>query len=780
MRLHVWNKPAFGLFDFGTANHSRSFFDYYISKNGFFVLNLETGKVFEAERVGKNSSLQKLKVLEINMEKRQIIDHNKGQDISDCLWMQLVQPFVYYLSVGEVFRFGKQKLIVRSMKTKSTRTRLDSANAINRIRMPETPAPVDPKKVPRMVTLEEQESVEQGSSCRICLEGPSVSDPFVNICPCSKRMPVHLSCVKEWLKKKVKKTRKNNVVYCNLQEIKCELCKTDYPAKIVYQNKEHSLLDFHLEEDKPHILLDICCRDTGVNKGFVVIYFEGTSNKYTVGRGQSNDIVFNDTSVSREHAFLNYDENGISISDRGAKYGTLVKTNAFNYGPFKERFFIQIDKFLFEVHSFKGPRCDCRIERTTLIKDNPFKPIPEIEKNSFLVLDSGSPMGLDQEEVGLNEGAEPVIEIKAGTDPAKPAVTKKEGFLEFGAFKKNRQASDGAKEEQQFHSVLKAKALLSDLAPRPIMIDEGLADQRSQRSGFLEKMGLLERPKGELLEKYKADRQAQEKFNSGYQSASLLQRVPPVLARSLVEEKRANQENRNMPTAIRKFSPVIDSMRFMSNKPDHAQQTRETLFSQLETQRITLETAGVGKAEFNPRSKSEAVLKNCQIISFHNRFDNSRNGLESANESVRVEEKASNRNRLETSTSSAQLMKQSDSWLLKHTAPLTRKIEGLLPASRDRRLDMPLLSSNVSTDQVSVPSKDKLSLTSKYLAFSRTARESPVPSPTPFRKTEVGLEGPKLNSAAVGQNGQLKPKIRAWPEDPYGFSETSNDNFRFY
>lgn len=738
--------------------------------------------MFEAERVGKNSSVKNLKVLEINMERKQIIDHNKGENISDCLWMQLVQPHMYYLSVGEVFRFGKQKLIVRSMKTKSGKAKGETSNPINRIKIPETSIPEDNKKAARMITLEEQESVDQGNSCRICLDGPTSSDPFVNICPCSKRMPIHLSCVKEWLKKKVKKTRKNNVVYCNLQEIKCELCNTDYPAKVLYQNKEHSLLDFQLEEDKPHILLDICCRDTGVNKGFVVIYFEGTSNKYTVGRGQANDIVFNDTSVSREHAFLNYDENGISIIDRGAKYGTLVKTNAYNYGPFKERFFIQIDKFLFEVHSFKGAKCDCKIERSMLIKDNPFKAIPEVERNSFLVLDKGNnQVGVNGKGEGRGDRDQPAIDIRTGTLVSKPTHIKKEGFLEFGAFKKNKQMPDREKADKDYYSILKSKEPLDDHPPRKIQIEENLSGQKLQNSGFMEKMGLLENLKSQALDKHKGDRMVQNPLNPNYLSSGSNPLFQPLVNRDLLEQKRANQENRNMPTAIRVLSPMIDSMRFMSTKPDLTQQTRETLISQVELQKGQKEANGQRPNEFSSRSKSEAVLKNCQIISFHNRLENSRNGVESVNESIRVQEKLSHKVKLETSVSSSHLMKQSDSWLLKNNTPLIRKSEGPeLGFSQNKRLDGPFVIRNVSTDQLSVSSKEKLSLTSKYMSFSRTVRETPVPNPTPFQRMDLERLSKKVSLDSMDNRKKQNQNIKLWPEDPYGFSETSDDNFRFY
>ena len=130
----------------------------------------------------------------------------------------------------------------------------------------------------KICKVEEQESIDKGAICRICLEGDSEQDPFVNIFECSKHMPSHLNCVKQWLSTKVQTKNHNEVYYCNLQEIKCELYKSDYLATIVYIGKEYSLLDFKLDKNRPNLMLDICDKNTGANKSFVVVYFENNKS----------------------------------------------------------------------------------------------------------------------------------------------------------------------------------------------------------------------------------------------------------------------------------------------------------------------------------------------------------------------------------------------------------------------------------------------------------------------------------------------------------------------
>jgi hypothetical protein len=241
-------------------------------------------------------------------------------------------------------------------------------------------------KRPNDVVVEEQESIDQGAVCRVCLEGDDSIDPnnpLLNICKCSKHMPTHLECIRSWLHKKTQTKRSKNVFYCNLQEIKCELCQEEYPSSVRFQGREVSLIKLDVDTEKPHVMFDILCRNTGVNKGFVLIYFEKKDSKYSVGRAEANAVTFNDGSVSREHAVLALTDRGVTLVDKSSKFGTFVKMARLGFGVSNKRFSVQIDRFLFEVHPFRGKFCGCKFTDGTVVTRDPFKANPLLEQDTL-------------------------------------------------------------------------------------------------------------------------------------------------------------------------------------------------------------------------------------------------------------------------------------------------------------------------------------------------------------------------------------------------------------
>ncbi len=80
------------------------------------------------------------------------------------------------------------------------------------------------------------------------------------------------------------------------------------------------VVDFELMEAQGRWLLKVV---SGPNSGAEFFMAPGTS--YTIGCDQTCDIVFNDLSVSRQHARLTVDEEThVSIEDLGSRNGTLV------------------------------------------------------------------------------------------------------------------------------------------------------------------------------------------------------------------------------------------------------------------------------------------------------------------------------------------------------------------------------------------------------------------------------------------------------------------------
>lgn len=57
-----------------------------------------------------------------------------------------------------------------------------------------------------------------------------------------------------------------------------------------------------------------------------MLTFSTGQQKFKMGRGHDSEVRVNDISVSRCHAIINYQPNGIYILDNRSKFGTLVLT----------------------------------------------------------------------------------------------------------------------------------------------------------------------------------------------------------------------------------------------------------------------------------------------------------------------------------------------------------------------------------------------------------------------------------------------------------------------
>lgn len=387
IRMSIWNRISFGLYDFSKDNQQTTIKDYFISKNGFFLLNLKTDQIYEVNKFGINSWTEELKKIAINIEKKEISDKNNGKDISDSLWAQIRPQFMYTLSEGETIRFGKQRLIVKSIKLKTSFQKSSKTSISNLLESDKQKYLLTSNSASKVkendYIIENQKSFDCNSVCRICLEPNTNDNPFIDICKCSKHMPTHLECTRKWIEKKGTKQRNPSIIFCNLQEIKCEVCQEEYPISVQFKDKTISLLNFNFNPERPHVYFDVCCVITGKTKGFLIIYFDLNDKTITIGRTNSNDVCFNDPSISREHAILSMNEKGLKVSDRSSKYGTLVKVDTFKYKTNGEKAYIQIDKFLFEIHSFTGKKCSCKIYHSIKLQKDPFRSIPELEKNDF-------------------------------------------------------------------------------------------------------------------------------------------------------------------------------------------------------------------------------------------------------------------------------------------------------------------------------------------------------------------------------------------------------------
>ena len=413
-----------------------------LTESGYFLLNSDSDTVTEVKAFGRNPITEALLKVKINMTDFQIVDLNKGKNISDCLWVRIKRPFEYKLSVGDVLRLGKQKIIVTDIHFTDSDPEqqgpvlsdlVENKNEVLRTQGLDTnPSQVinERKLVP--FDIEKQAKFASGLLCRVCLEEENIEEPFVDLCECSKSMPMHLNCIIEWLRKKCEVNRRKDVTYCNLANVRCELCKTEYPTSVKFNGKNVMLFSANIDRNRSYVIFDICNRTNSEKTGFIILYFDNIKkSKYSIGRSEKNDIMFDDVSVSREHAELICDRTSIKIVDLDSRFGTLLRSTVYNYNPRKDLFFIQVDKFLFELHSFQGSNCFCNLSTKFKPIVNPFKRIAHLENDLMPIQKANaaqnSLLNLANSQK-KEEGHEPnriIIPLKPPHEPIMPA----KGFL---------------------------------------------------------------------------------------------------------------------------------------------------------------------------------------------------------------------------------------------------------------------------------------------------------------------------------------------------------------
>ena len=121
-------------------------------------------------------------------------------------------------------------------------------------------------------------------TCRICLDEGSTTDPLIPPCECQGSMRyIHISCLRDWLDKKLEYFNFRGTILINWKPLKCELCQASYMHQIYLDGKKHYTLTFPLPE-RPYVVIQILEQGDS-NKVYELISFATKSRQY-VGRGQ--------------------------------------------------------------------------------------------------------------------------------------------------------------------------------------------------------------------------------------------------------------------------------------------------------------------------------------------------------------------------------------------------------------------------------------------------------------------------------------------------------------
>lgn len=189
-------------------------------------------------------------------------------------------------------------------------------------------------------------SAQEVEACRICLsDDHTESNPLISPCSCSGTMKhVHIECLQEWLKNKVKTRSSDNASSYYWKDISCELCKDSLPSCIEVNGQSIELVSINYPE-KPYILLEDYRSNREQSYGIHIISLDRTE-LITIGRAHESDIKLSDISVSRKHATIRNIGDSFVIEDLNSKFGSLLLLNSSIGLSKKSEFTIQLPRTL--------------------------------------------------------------------------------------------------------------------------------------------------------------------------------------------------------------------------------------------------------------------------------------------------------------------------------------------------------------------------------------------------------------------------------------------------
>ena len=172
------------------------------------------------------------------------------------------------------------------------------------------------------------ENENENDKCWLCLNSNCNKDnPLICLCNCHNF--IHYECVKVLLNSKIIVTEnlKKTVTTYTCLKFNCERCLKPYQLRfrIPEIDRTYELIDLNLPEKRDYICLESLnyIKDNNIKIVHIVQLIDDEIN---IGRKNSNDIIDNDLSVSREHAILKYNKynQSLFLENKNGRYGTLV------------------------------------------------------------------------------------------------------------------------------------------------------------------------------------------------------------------------------------------------------------------------------------------------------------------------------------------------------------------------------------------------------------------------------------------------------------------------
>ena len=124
------------------------------------------------------------------------------------------------------------------------------------------------------------------------------------------------------MKKQIKDTEELSTMFW--RNFECEICKYAYPYLFKVNQKIYKLVDINKPASGHFMVLESLPLEKNSSRTIHVLRFSNNRKTFKMGRGHESEVRVSDISVSRTHAIIRYQYDGIFISDNSSKFGTLV------------------------------------------------------------------------------------------------------------------------------------------------------------------------------------------------------------------------------------------------------------------------------------------------------------------------------------------------------------------------------------------------------------------------------------------------------------------------
>ena len=226
----------------------------------------------------------------------------------------------YYLNEKDIIRLGNFKFVLKKININGYNTNIqDSKDLKYNIKE------INKEKIGSIITtIKEKVTIpESANECCICNSSNNSDDnPLLKICDCDDNYK-HYNCIKEDIKDKLRqKYNKSKTSFNYFLKIFCIECKRELPLEFKIADRDYIL--FKAEEPpktEEYLLfesLNYLNKYNENEKSIHLVKLTGNDNiiKVTIGRdghNKDNDIKIEESSVSREHAIIEYDKKKRSL-----------------------------------------------------------------------------------------------------------------------------------------------------------------------------------------------------------------------------------------------------------------------------------------------------------------------------------------------------------------------------------------------------------------------------------------------------------------------------------